>query len=75
MRRHAPTVDTGTTCMTPRFLKADSLAKLLSVSLRTIREWQHHRVIPYVKVGRNVLFEVQKVTTALEQFERKAVAS
>jgi excisionase family DNA binding protein len=60
--------------MTPKFLRAVELAKFLSLSLRTVRDLQRSRAIPYMKVGRAVLFDADKVASALEQFERKAIA-
>jgi hypothetical protein len=34
--------------------------------LRTLRQWQKQRVVPFVKVGRMVLFNPLKVKAALE---------
>jgi excisionase family DNA binding protein len=56
----------------PRFLRPIDLAETLNVCERTVREWQSKRVIPFVKVGRVVLFDLAKVLSALENFERKA---
>ena len=50
------------------------LAKTLNVCERTVREWQSKGVIPFVKVGRVVLFDIEKVMSALERYERKAAA-
>jgi excisionase family DNA binding protein len=55
-------------------LRTKELAEALRVSERCIRNWQADRVIPFVKIGRVVLFDVHKVMTALEHFERKAAA-
>jgi hypothetical protein len=38
-------------------------------SLRWIREMQARRVIPFLKIGRKVLFEPQRVLAALRKLE------
>jgi excisionase family DNA binding protein len=58
----------------PNILRPIELAKLLHVSDRQIRKWQSTKVIPYIKVGRATLFDVDKVMAALERFERKVTA-
>jgi len=55
-------------------LRQKELAEKLCVSERLIRKWQEQRVIPFIKVGRTVLYDTAKVLAALEKFERKAVA-
>lgn len=57
-----------------KFLRPLELAKALHVSDRLIRKWQAERVIPYIKIGRLILFDVDKVMAALERFERKGAA-
>jgi excisionase family DNA binding protein len=57
-----------------RLLRPLDLAKTLNVCERTVREWQSKGVIPFVKVGRVVLFDIEKVMSALERYERKAAA-
>jgi hypothetical protein len=48
------------------------MAKFLGISQRTLREWQAHRAIPYIKVARATIFSVEDVVAALKRFERKA---
>jgi excisionase family DNA binding protein len=55
-----------------RHLKPKALAELLNVSERTIRNWQERRIIPFIKIGRVILFDPEKVSVALGQYERKA---
>jgi excisionase family DNA binding protein len=55
-----------------KILRQKQLADELHVSERLIRKWQERRVIPFIKVGRAVLFDLDKVLAALEKFERKA---
>lgn len=52
----------------PLLIKAEALASLLSVSVRTIRAWQKEGRIPFVKLSRGtVRFSVARVMEALEQ--------
>jgi excisionase family DNA binding protein len=60
--------------MFTKMLRQKELADELHVSERLIRKWQENRVIPFIKVGRAVLFDLTKVLAALEKFERKAAA-
>ena len=46
----------------------------MHVSERCVRNWQERRIIPFVKIGRVVLFDFEKVMSSLERFERKAAA-
>lgn len=54
------------------YLRPAELAQRLSISPRQLRQWQHDKVIPYLKVGRTILFDPDKVAAALERFERNA---
>jgi excisionase family DNA binding protein len=56
-------------------LDKKALARELSVSARTIDNLMARRAIPYIKVGRLVRFDVQKVKAALARFEVHEVAS
>jgi excisionase family DNA binding protein len=58
----------------PNLLRQKELAEALHVSERCIRNWQERRIVPFIKIGRVVLFEIDKVMSALERFERKAAA-
>lgn len=58
----------------PNLLRQKELAEALHVSERCIRNWQERRIIPFVKIGRVVLFDTEKVMSSLERFERKAAA-
>jgi excisionase family DNA binding protein len=58
-----------------KILRPLELAKELHVSDRLIRKWQLTRVIPFMKVGKTVLFDFDKVLTALSKFERNAQAA
>jgi hypothetical protein len=45
-------------------------ARLLGISVRTLRDWRAKRLIPYFKIGRVVMFDPKKVLPALGKFER-----
>lgn len=57
-------MDTSTTA-TPRLVTADELAELLTISRSHVYQLAHDGVIPSVKIGRNVRFEVAAVLAAL----------
>jgi excisionase family DNA binding protein len=57
-----------------KLFRQKELAETLRVSERSIRNWQERRIIPFVKIGRVVLFDIEKVMSSLERFERKAAA-
>jgi excisionase family DNA binding protein len=50
------------------------VARLASVSPRTIDRWVDERRIPAIKIGRTIRFRWPAVETALMRFERKAVS-
>lgn len=50
----------------PQLFRPKELAKVLHVSERCVRNWQKCRIIPFIKVGRVVLFDFEKVMSALE---------
>jgi excisionase family DNA binding protein len=57
----------------PQLIKAEKLASILSVSVRTIRAWQKEGRIPFVRLSPGtVRFSVPSVMEALEQ---RAVAA
>jgi excisionase family DNA binding protein len=60
--------------MNTSLYRPKKLAEALSVSERTVRQWQADRVLPYIKIGRTILFDFNKVMAALDKFERKAPA-
>jgi len=55
------------------YLRKDELAEVLGVSMRTITNWMNGRVIPFIKVGRTVLFRRGDVDQALQRFTFRAV--
>lgn len=57
--------DTLTTFFTP-----DELVKILrdTVTVRTIQRWCRERRIPYVKIGRDLLFTAEQVAEIAEAY-------
>ena len=54
------------------YVRRDEAAKLLSVSIRTIAEWQAKRFIPYAKIGGNVLFKITDLESFVDRFRVEA---
>ncbi len=50
-----------------RLIDARELASQLGVSVRTIRSWQARGLIPYIRVGRRILFNPDEVEAALKE--------
>ena len=45
------------------------VSRALQVSERTIQNWMKRKMIPYLKIGRNVRFDLNEVLKALAKFE------
>ena len=52
---------------------APELARLCKVSRRTVDNWTKARLIPFLKVGASVRFDVPKVFEALSKFTVTAI--
>ena len=50
----------------PMFWTRDQIAKAISVSPRTVDVWRQNGVIPFIKVGGVVRFNIDKVKAVLE---------
>lgn len=48
------------------------LSAFIDVKIRTLREWRSRRIIPFIKIGRKIQYNVNNVLAALDRFERKA---
>jgi len=70
MKKHsAPAIN-------PAYLRRDEAAAYLSVSPRTISEWQRQRVISYTKPRpKCVLFKRSDLDAAMQRFTVKAVGA
>ena len=53
--------------ITPEYFDAEQLAAALTVSSRTIEKWRVERVIPCLKVGHVIRFDLSGVKQALER--------
>ena len=49
------------------------MAQLLSISWRALQEYRKRRLIPYVKLGRRVLYRWSDVERALDRLTIRAV--
>jgi excisionase family DNA binding protein len=54
-----------------QLLREPAEAKRIGVSARTLRDWRARRLVPFIKIGRVVLFDSEQVDLALKKFERK----
>jgi hypothetical protein len=60
--------------LNPRLLKRRQLARALSVSARSIDNWQREKKIPFIRISpRCVLFDLANVLLALRRFEVREV--
>ena len=48
------------------------LAATQGVSVETIRNWERKKLIPKLKIGNVIRFDLEKVEKALAKFERTA---
>jgi len=58
--------------LVPMRINIVQLAEKLGKSQRTIAEWKRRRIIPFEKIGRNVMFDVAAVDAALKKYRRNA---
>jgi hypothetical protein len=56
-------------------VREPEMAKELSVSQRTLREWRAMRVIPFFKIKRVVMYDPERVRAAIQKFERKELTA
>jgi excisionase family DNA binding protein len=52
------------------FMRPNDFATYVGVSERTLREWLGAGYLPYIKIGRVVMIEVDKALAAFKKFER-----
>jgi hypothetical protein len=53
----------------------EAIAAHFGLSLRYVADLQRRRILPYVKIGRMVRFDVRECERALKRFEVKGIAS
>lgn len=59
--------------MSNRLLTQTDLAEELQVSSRLIRTWTRRRILPCIRIGRVVRYDLEKCRKALEAFETKTI--
>jgi excisionase family DNA binding protein len=55
-------------------LTRKQLAEAENVSIETVINWEERGIIPFIKIGHVIRFDLAKVEKALEKFERTAAA-
>jgi hypothetical protein len=55
-----------------RLVRKKELLEIIPIGLRTLDSYIAKRVVPYLKIGGVVLFDVDEVVEALKKFKRKA---
>jgi hypothetical protein len=53
-------------------LMEEELAARLKKAPRTVRDWREKRLIPYMRIGRSILYDWDRVILALQKLERVA---
>lgn len=56
------------------YLRKEEEAKLLGISQRCLENWMKSKKVPFMKVGKVVLFNHDRVMAALSKYEIKEVA-
>ena len=54
-----------------RFLSVKELAEYLGIKVNTVYSWTFQRKIPYVKIGRCVKFDINKIEEWIKEKEVK----
>jgi predicted site-specific integrase-resolvase len=55
-------------------VRPEQFARDNSVHINTVYSWIRDGVIPYIKIKRAILIDVEKAEAALSQFERNKLA-
>jgi DNA-binding transcriptional MerR regulator len=56
--------------MAKKLVREKECADAVSVSVRTLRYWRRRRMIPFLKVGALVLYDLDEVLQALRTYKR-----
>jgi len=62
----APEISPGTASVCPTLVTIDELTSILRIRKGTIYNWVYRRKIPYMKVGRRVLFDLKEIAKYLD---------
>jgi DNA-binding transcriptional MerR regulator len=57
--------------MDEKLIREKQCADALSVSVRTLRYWRRRKVIPFLKVGALVLYDLDDVVRTLQTYKRE----
>jgi hypothetical protein len=55
-----------------QLVEEEELLKVVQVKSRRLKDFRDRDLIPFIKTGRSILYDPEKVIAALERFERKA---
>jgi hypothetical protein len=72
MRKYNNELETSPTNGAPVFTNTPGLAARYDVSPRCIQNWVSRKILPVLKIGRAVRFNIAACDRALTKFERKA---
>jgi hypothetical protein len=61
--------------MDPKLVREQGCADALSVSVRTLRYCRRRKIIPFLKVGALVMYDLEDVLQALKTFKREVSPS
>lgn len=50
-----------------KLLTVESVAEMLNVAIGTVYNWVHQEIIPYIKVGRMLLFDEMEIKEFLKK--------
>jgi DNA-binding transcriptional MerR regulator len=56
--------------MAEKLIRERKCANALGVSVRTLRYWRGRKIIPFLKVGALVLYDLNDVLEALQAYKR-----
>jgi hypothetical protein len=59
--------------MDQKLVREKECAHAVSVSVRTLRYWRRRRIIPFLKVGALVMYDLDEVLQALKTYKRESI--
>ena len=68
--------DTATDCKMPdsAFMTQEEVAKVLRVSQRHVANLQRKGLLPYIRLGRRIIFERSRLLKAIDDISTRTVA-
>jgi hypothetical protein len=60
--------------MDQKLIREKKCADAVSVSVRTLRYWRRRRIIPFLKVGALVMYDLDEVLQALKTYKRESIS-